>query len=359
MKKKTLLLLGALLISSSIFYNCSSDDNNRNPDDPDGPESPEVPETPKEGTYNYKTFDKAFVAFADGQSQAAEGTFTFPTDIEKVKTIKMYIQNECPDKSCDEWDRYANVSVKNKTTGEWYEIGRFITPYWVGLEELERGLEFDVTDFKSLLNGETELRIYTETWLAKGREYSVDFDFIYGETAYKYSAVTPILQYNESSQHGVPYGKDHNFDLTKSIKLPENTEQAYIRTIISGWGHATPNDAGGRGCAEWCFRTHNILIDGTPTFEHYLGPIGCANNPIGASQAPGSWKGDRAGWCPGMAVPTRIDVLTGDLANKSLNFEYQFTDWTNNGRGGDAFYAISNFVVVHSKTPITPATILE
>lgn len=362
MRKKAVALLGILLCSSIIFYGCSNDDNATDPLPPDpNEEAPVIPEPEpepvKEGTYTYKAFDKVLVAFAEGQSQSVEDSFTFPTDIEKVKTIKMYIQNECPNKSCDEWDRFANVYVKNKTTGEWYEIGRFITPYWVGLEELERGLEIDVTDFKSLLNGETELKIYTETWLAKGREYSVEFDFIYGETAYPYSAVTPILQYNKSSIDGVPYGKSHNFDLDKSFQLPENTEQAYIRTIISGWGHAKPNDAGGRGCAEWCFRTHEIWINDTPSYEHYLGPIGCASNPIGASQTPGNWRGDRAGWCPGMAVPTRIDALTGTLASQTFNFQYKFADWTNNNTNGEAYYAISNFIVVHSTTPIAAAVV--
>lgn len=270
----------------------------------------------------------------------------------------MYLQDHCENKDCDEWDRYANIYVKDKSSDTWYEIGRFITPYWVGTQKLERGIEFDVTDFKSLLNDETELKIYTETWNAKGRKYSVDFDFIYGETAYPYSAVTPILQHNKSSIDGVPYGTDHEFDLTKNIRLPENTEQSYIRTIISGWGHATPNDSGGRGCAEWCFRTHHIAIDGLNTFEHYLGPIGCANNPIN-NQNPGNWKGERAGWCPGMAVPVRIDLLKGDLKNKSFAFEYKLENWINNGNNGNAFYAISNFVVVNSKTPIEKPIITE
>ena len=53
-----------------------------------------------------------------------------------------------------------------------------------------------------------------------------------------------------------------------------------IRTIISGWGHATPADSDGRRCAEWCFRTHNIKIDDVNTFSHYMGPIGCSQNPI-------------------------------------------------------------------------------
>lgn len=300
---------------------------------------------------NVKTFNKVKVAFGDGFSQSAEGNYVFPTDLEKIKSIKMYIQDFCPNKDCDEWDRFANVYVKDKTSGEWYEIGRFITPYWVGTEQLPRGYAIDVTDFKSLLSGATEIKIYTETWLAKGRTYSVDFDFEYGTPDYKYSTVVPVIQYNKSSIDGVPYGKTHTFDLTKSIKIPSGTEVAYFRTIISGWGHATPNDAGGRGCAEWCYRTHHIAINTTKTFEHKLEGIGCAQNPI-SNQKPGNWTADRAGWCPGMAVPIRFDNIQKTLFGTSFAFEYQLEDWTNNGANGEAYYAISTFVVVKSNSPI-------
>lgn len=346
--RKNLLLISALsLFTSFLFYNCSSDDN--------APETEvEVPEEEpqKEGVENYVTFENVLTAFGDGLSQSVDGTFEFPTDSHQLQAIKMYIQDHCPSRDCDEWDRYANVYVKDQETDTWLEIGRFITPYWVGTEKLERGLELDVTDFKSLLSGETELRIYTETWNDKGRTYSVDFDFIYGETDYKYSAVVPVIQYNKSSIDGVPYGSSHDLEMNKSIELPSDIEAAHLRTIISGWGHATPNDLGGRGCAEWCFRTHNILIDGVPEFEHYMGPLGCADNPID-NQSPGNWQGDRAGWCPGMMVPVREDVLNAELFGNSFEYEYALEDWTNNGMNGDAFYAISTFVVVKSNSPIT------
>src|SRR5690606_16661632 len=191
------------------------------------------------------------------------------------------------------------------------------------------------------------------------RTYSVEFDFEHGTSDYKYSAVVPVIQYNKSSIDGVPYGTTfdtNKFDLTKSINIPAGAEVAYLRTIISGWGHATPNDDGGRGCAEWCFRTHHININGAQAFEHDLKGIGCAQNPIN-NQAPGNWRPDRAGWCPGMAVPVRFDNIQKSLFGSSFNFEYQFQDWTNNGSNGKAYYAISTFVVVKSNEPIEKATI--
>ena len=312
----------------------------------------EVPNPEEPQITNVETFDKVKVAFADGASQSAEGTFNFPTDIDKIKSVKMYIKDICPNKECDEWDRYANVYAKDKTSGEWYEIGRFITPYWVGNEKLERGYEIDVTDFKSILSGSTELKIYTETWLAKGRTYSVDFDFEYGTPDFKYSTVIPVFQYNKSSIDGVPYGKTHNFDMDKQINIPQNAEVAYLRTIISGWGHASPGT-----CAEWCIKTHNIYINNVATFQHKLEGLGCAQNPVN-NQAPGNWEPDRAGWCPGMAVPVRFNNIQKPLFGSNFQFEYQFQDWTNTGNG-EAYYAISTFVVLKSNEPINKATIIN
>ena len=335
--KKFILLFG---LAYTLSF-CSNDQTAPVIEEPN-PEDPEV--------INVETFDNVKVAFADGASQSVEGTFNFPTDIDKVKTIKMYIKDICPNKECDEWDRYANVYAKDKTSGEWYEIGRFITPYWVGNEKLERGYEIDVTDFKSLLSGSTELKIYTETWLAKGRTYNVDFDFEYGTPDFKYSTVVPIFQYNKSSIDGVPYGKAHDFDLEKVISIPQNAEVAYLRTIISGWGHASPGT-----CAEWCIKTHSIYINNVDTFQHKLDGLGCAQNPVN-NQAPGNWKPDRAGWCPGMAVPVRFNNIQKSLFETAIQLKYQFEDWTNTGNG-EAYYAISTFVVVKSNEPINNAVI--
>lgn len=353
--KKVFVLFSSLL----FMYACGTDNYITNGESTDGSEQPidDQPEDPVQQTItNVKTFNKVKVAFADGESQSAEGTFNFPTDIEKIKSIKMYIQDFCPNKDCDEWDRFANVYAKDKASGEWYEIGRFITPYWVGTEKLERGYEIDVTDFKSVLNGATELKIYTETWLAKGRTYSVEFDVEYGTPDYKYSAIVPVFQYNKSSIDGVPYGKTHNFDMNKTINIPSDATVAYFRTIISGWGETAPGNSS-QNCAEWCFRTHHIAINGTETFTHSLEGLNCAQNPIN-NQAPGNWKPDRAGWCPGMVVPVRFDNIQKSLFGTNFDFEYQLEDWTNTSTK-EAYYAISSFVVVKSNTPIEKPVVTD
>lgn len=302
--------------------------------------------------HNYTTFSNEPLAFGTGFSQSAVQTFTLHSDMSNIAQIKMFLQIDCPSTGCDDWDRYANIMVRDSDSGDWYEIGRYITPYWVGTQLLPRGLEFDVTDFKSLLTGTVELRIYIENWTAKADLVSIDFDYIEGTPDYEYYAVAEVMQYNANSLEGVPYGVTHNFDLTRDVSIPANAESTHLRTVISGWGHATPNDSDGRPCAEWCFRTHDVKINGATMFQHNMGPIGCASNPIN-NQSPGNWIPDRAGWCPGMVVPPRLNLFSSNMAGSSFSFEYDYANWVSNGGNGNAFYATSTFVVVKSSTPIS------
>ena len=310
----------------------------------------------------YTTFSNKRLAFGGNYSQSAEQMFSLPTDLSLYEKIYMYVRLRCPAGGCNAWDVYAHIQVKDPETGNYFELGRYITPYGIDNQQAGRGFKIDVTDFKSLLKGNATLRAFIEVWGADGWLLSVDFDYIAGTPDYPYYAVSKVLQYNQHSLAGVIYGEDASaFDLTKTISLPANTQKASLRTIISGWGHATPNDAGGRPCAEWCFRTHNILINNSNTFSHYMGPLGCASNPV--SPQAGNWQPDRAGWCPGMEVPVRTDELDASLAGQSFSFEYKLQPWTNNMQSTSdnphAYYAISNYVVVKSNTPIDAPVVTD
>ena len=302
--------------------------------------------------HTYETFQDQPLGFGGGFSQSNVQVFNLHEDLTNVSEIKMFLQIDCPSTGCDDWDRFANVKVKDPNSDSWFEIGRYITPYWVGTQQLDRGLEFDVTDFKSYLTGSTELRIYIENWTAKADLVTIEFDYVEGTPDYPFYAVSEVLGLHSNSISGIPYGVSHNLDLDRSIQIPSNAESTELRTVISGWGHATPNDSDGRPCAEWCYRTHDVKINGSAVFEHYMGPIGCAANPIN-NQNPGNWTPDRAGWCPGMVVPVRKDDLGTTYSGSSFTFEYDLEDWTSDGLGGNAFYATSTYVVVKSSTPLT------
>jgi hypothetical protein len=273
----------------------------------------------------------------------------------------MFVILDCPTGGCNEWDVYANIKVKDQKTGKWYEIGRYITPYGIDNSALEKGFEIDVTDFKSLLHGNVELKARIETWGADGWELTVNFEVTTGKPDYQYYAVSDVIMYDAWSTSGVPYGSSHTKDLTKTIEIPSNSKETVLRTIISGWGHATPADADGRPCAEWCFRTHQIRLDNVPTFDHVMGPLGCADNPV--KNQRGNWKPDRAGWCPGMAVPVRIDKLKNPMAGKTFAFEYDYENWITDGGSSSgnngAYNATSCFVIVKSNTPIQAAIVTD
>ena len=316
-----------------------------------------IGKTAVNGIINYLTFDKERVAFGGGYAQTSRKTFTLHNDNAIIETIMMYVKLTCPDEGCDEWDVFANVKINDPISGEDYELARFITPYWNDNSQLPRGFEFDVTDFKSMLVGEVELRIRTECWNARGYEVSVDFDYIEGTPDYPYYAITRVFNYDNGSAAGVPYGIIHDMDLTREISIPVNAESTHLRTFVHGWGEAEPADTDGRRCAEWCYRTHQIKIDGTNAFEHYLGPLGCASNPVN-NQDPGNWIPDRAGWCPGMVIPTRIDAFGTSKAGESFFLEYSFEDWVSD-ETKDAYYPISTFVVVKSNTQIERPTVVD
>jgi hypothetical protein len=306
---------------------------------------------------NYQTFSRERLAFGAGFSQSATQIFNLPSDVSNIEAIKMYVKLTCPSGGCDEWDVFANVKVIDPVSGEHYELARFITPYWNDNSQLPRGFEFDVTDFKSLLTGSVSLRIMTECWNARGYEVSVDLDYVEGTPDYAYYEIARLFNYDNNSLAGIPYGVTHSLDLTRTINVPSNAQSTHLRTVISGWGQTASGDPDGRPCAEWCFRTHQVLIDGAMMFQHDLAPLGCASNPV-SNQAPGNWMPDRAGWCPGMEVPTRIDPFSSNVAGTALNFEYELESWTNTG-SSSAFYAISTFLVVKSDTPISRPIVMD
>jgi len=301
-------------------------------------------------TISVNTFNKSHLGFSNDLKQNVEQTFNFPENNENIEEITMYVKLECPSVGCGAWDVFANIKVKDPKTEIWYELGRYITPYGIDNSQRPLGFVFDVTDFKSILKGSVQLKSFIEVWTKEGWLLSVDFKIQEGKPKYKYSAVVPLLDYTNNSQQ-IPYGEElpTGIKLKGDVVIPDNATNTKLRTVVSGWGHATPNDNGGRGCAEWCFRTHTLTIGGND-LKYSLDPIGCTSNPV--SPQNGNWQGDRAGWCPGQEVPIRTNELPTALSGQTVNFDYGFEDWTNDDGNGKAYYSISTYLVVESDTPI-------
>ena len=136
--------------------------------------------------------------------QSVIKTASFPSDLSKVNKILMYVKLECPTGGCGAWDVYANVLARERTTGTFYEIARYITPYGRDNSTRERGFVLDVTDFKSVLSGDTEIKLFTEVWTDAGWMVTVDFDFEMGKLDYTYYSIVPVMQFNQHSLAGIP-----------------------------------------------------------------------------------------------------------------------------------------------------------
>jgi hypothetical protein len=173
------------------------------------------------------------------------------------------------------------------------------------------------------------LKAFIEVWGSDGWELSVDFDYVEGTPDYQYYEIAPIVQYNNNSLAGVIYGEDASaFDLIKGCVCAFERGKVCIceqllldgvtlHQMIQTEGHVLSG----------AYRTHSVKINNNQEFQHYLGPIGCVTNPV--SPQNGNWAPDRAGWCPGMAVPNRINSLEASLAGTTFSFDYEFEPWTN------------------------------
>ena len=70
--------------------------------------------------YNYQTFDMQPTGSGGGLSQSAVSTFNLHNDLSNISQIKMYLEIDCSSSGCDDWDRFANVKVKDPSNGKWY-----------------------------------------------------------------------------------------------------------------------------------------------------------------------------------------------------------------------------------------------
>ncbi|PDH46816.1 MAG: hypothetical protein CND26_03965, partial [Bacteroidetes bacterium MED-G13] len=77
--------------------------------------------------HNYQAFNDQALGFGGGFSQSASGIFNLHQDVSNIERVKMFLQIDCPNgnSGCDDWDRFANVKVKDNSSGNWFEIGRY------------------------------------------------------------------------------------------------------------------------------------------------------------------------------------------------------------------------------------------
>ncbi|HRY97877.1 MAG TPA: peptide-N-glycosidase F-related protein [Bacteroidales bacterium] len=164
---------------------------------------------------------------------------------------------------------------------ERYELGRFITPYGIGLD-LGEGFTwvYDVTDFAPLLRDSVHLK-------AGNWQELLDMKFLMIEG-------TPP---REVHRIGRLWNGNYNLS-TFAANVPPRTvaldpASSMYRVKITTTGHGFDNAT---NCAEFCYKIHSLDVDGTTRYSWQIMEE-CASNPV--FPQGGTWVFDRAGWCPG------------------------------------------------------------
>lgn len=195
-----------------------------------------------------------------------------------------------------------------------FEIGRFITPYGIGLDLGPDGKTwyYDVTDYAPLLHDMVRLQSGNNQEL-----HNLRFLMIKGEPARNVLRVQNVYDGNWSFASIV----NGNNAAPRDLTLDASADAYRIKTRTTGHGFG---GSGGTNCSEFCQRFHSLNINGVERFQWLLWNE-CSYNPL-PSQG-GTWVYDRAGWCPGDIVNTYDWELTPLVQpGATVNFDYEIDD---------------------------------
>lgn len=184
-----------------------------------------------------------------------------------------------------------------------FEIGRYITPYGIGLDLGPQGFrwEYDVTDFAPLLRNNVTLS-------AGNQQELIDLTFMFIKG-------TPPRDVKQIDQ--IYYDRGAMFPAVLAgtalppvpVQLHPDARTFRLKAVTSG--HDFSNET---NCAEFCPRTHFLSVDGTERFSWLLWKE-CGDNPV--FPQGGTWLIDRTGWCPGAPVDIYDFELTPFAQGKS------------------------------------------
>lgn len=245
-------------------------------------------------------------------SQWFYGSCELPQFVNTYNHIYANLDVKCPNVAgdCDDWDRLCYIQVKDPS-GKWVEIIRYITPYGKRCSHT-----LDVTDFASLLQGKLEMRIFIDTWGTGGWSMDLSFQYIMGYPNHPYSSVEELWQ--GQYDFGNPLHLQPVDTLT--ISNFDETVAAHIRLITTGHGWGDNNTG---NAAEFYHAVHHLQINGENTFEQDLW-TDCFPNPDGCNNQNGTYKIDRAGWCPGSISDPYIYDITNYIPSAPFQLSYIF-----------------------------------
>ena len=240
------------------------------------------------------------------------GTFTLSFPTEECKRVILEYTMGCEGKRPADYDNTTIFFVKDKATGEWHEIVRAFTPFGGSFSsDWERKFYLDITEFQTLLQGETEFRYYYGGFDARDdMAHAVTLRFIHykGQPERTLIAVKNLYDSATSDNCGNRAGvygiESHDIEAEerlgeRSISIPKGTKSVELRLSITGHGHdqGTFPTLGTTAvnAAEFDENTYTIRINGTEQSQQGRVFYSNANNYA----QMGTYNYDRANWAPG------------------------------------------------------------
>ncbi len=216
-----------------------------------------------------------------------------------------------------------------------YELGRFITPYGIGLSLGPSGFTwtYDVTDYQWLLHDSVELS-------AGNQQELIDLEFLLIEGQPPREVVALQRPWGPQRSYSYASLSDDTELAPVTVDLDPAASQWAVRTRFTGHGHASNNGLYPH-CCEWKDNTHSLFVDGTLADEwHIWQTDDCALNPV--FPQGGTWPGSREGWCPGDVVKDHFTEITGQVSGNSVTLDYGITPVPANNLGmGSGNYVVN------------------
>ena len=224
-----------------------------------------------------------------------------------------------------------------------FEIGRFITPYGIGLSLGPNGFTwtYDVTDYATLLHDSVELSAGNQQELI-----DIKFVMIEGTPSRDVKELTQIWGKRSSYSYNALDGDTK----LSNIRIGLNTDASTfkVKTRITGHGHQS-STGGYPHCCEWKDNTHYLIVNGDSVAQwHIWQDFECAQNAV--YPQGGTWPGAREGWCPGDKVHDNEFEITQYVSGDSVDIDYEITDIPANNLGmGNGNYVMAMQLVQYGQ----------
>lgn len=272
----------------------------------------------------------------------------FPAAGKTYSHIDFKLKLACPcGPLMGEWD-YTVTFYARRATGrndslgnpinEYVEVARFITPYWkYKPANLEYTWKWDVTDYASLLQGDSVWIRTDYSGYSQSALFTAGFEFVEGEPPYTVVGIQTLWQ--GSWGYGNASNPINQYLANKKFKAPSNAATTRLRIITTGHGGGGTDNA-----AEFSDKTHTIWVGGQQRFSQRLWREDCMVNPVYPQD--GTWPLSRGGWCPGDKIqPWEQDITSFLTAGDSTVVDYKMQDYTNLDPGHGASYTTTGQII--------------